>query len=139
MDIMDMSATDFNKVAKMAMQGGSISGRKWSRRTVDIARAVVLEGKPATEVAKKFGVTSEYVYNVRRRFRLKAQACRLEIAAAELRPDKAKKITPSKQRAQIKRFLRDGFTVPEIKHVFLACGTRVSTAEIKGVAAEIKK
>ncbi|MDR0770685.1 MAG: hypothetical protein LBE75_05755 [Burkholderiales bacterium] len=139
MDVMDMNATDFNKVAKMAMQGSGIKGRKWSRRTVDIARATFLGGRTATEVAKEFGVSSEYVYNVRHRFRLKAQACRLNIAASELRPDKAKPITPTKQRAQVKRFLREGFSLPEVRQIFLTSGSHISLAEIKRIAAEMKR
>jgi DNA-binding CsgD family transcriptional regulator len=136
---MNITAAEFIKVANFAVKGSGGKGRHWSEKTIAIARALLIDEKPAKEIAEKFAVSREFIYNVRRRFLLKAQTYQLNQAAAKLRPSKAtgkKALSPHQK--QIKRFLGDGYTFSEIKRIFSVAGFSVSVAEIKRIASEAK-
>jgi len=99
---------------------------RWSKRSISVARALIVDGRPIGDVADDYDMTKQQANVIRTRFYSKAEQIRLETFRQRQRPAKATTEAIEPFANEVMKLHREGYTSAQLVDYLDGVGLTVS-------------
>lgn len=105
------------------------TGRRWSEKSLAIARAVLVEGRAVGETAKSFDVSPQHVNVLKTRFLKRADDVKLQGYISQVQPDGVPRLR--EYSGQIATLHQKGYSAGQIADYLDMQGVAVTIRDVK--------